>query len=1559
METETPVETEETKVSGASVIPEVLVESDVNEASVIPIVNEASVIPIVNEEPVVPVASVVEGINYENQLQSVESFAGKFVNEILEGFDKHLANLEKLKTNAILLETQRKAEEEKRKQRELIKEEIERKKIKNAETALLKRQLQQAKNEEARTKLLAEDEKRKREVEERIVREKAERDRLAIVEQDKKREAEKIAREAREAQAEADRIAREAQEEIERVAREARVKQEEVDRIALEETTRKKAAFLKKTELITKYKSLTEDFTIKTFLDQIKQKNNSTSAKKLQIDTVLTTNGITNEDINKISESMKSFDENSEILTIDELQAKLIELNTLIENFKIKNLSLIISQIEKIFSSMSRSDIEAIPKYNDFIKQLAICWKTIMPPNNAELDPEIKTRIDDTANLFGSNITGAELLKALKGSYDLYIEILKIDPISPLEKLKYDSYRIKIEQFMSDELKEKIGVISNDIRIIYETILGAAMVILRIKPLISHNTAPTYGEIKTFMTTYDINKFTVRDYLKMKSREIQKQRGGYKYEDIINIDDKGIVKIGNFCKDILSANSTGYGPFAGIYTPEYNNFDIYAYLFGTQKLGEPESIGFKPPSNLDTNDYGTLQYTQNTSQKLMSKLTKGGNVVLFGYGFSGSGKTYALLEGSKIDSSKLEVNQKYDPSLLEQFMKDNSEFITKIEFLDIYPLGVKVNDKTIRIFCSKEAGSDPVLKKLYGEGFYNVQVEYNSEVKPSNGNITFDTIKKRISDLEIYRRQQLRICATPNNDSSSRSFLQITVHLERQGTKNKIIFFDMPGTENTVRIRTEFLGAETFDIVKKLSLSVDNKDIKLNRPKAETDVDKLIYSIFEVKGEEYKSKEYKINQIKLKDTTPETLRILKKAKEDYDINNSKTVMQFVTYFKGMIVTKIMLEKFAGLNNASFEYISDVAQAIILFFNGLSIESIFDIKTDQPIKFINKTIIRQICNYFITNVILREKELKTGETKQEGEYMYFSLQKTTQSTKLQSQEELLISNDDYKNIETVFGISNIASNDKLSWKTQKDSSSTTIIKDQSLVWDFITIIENPDKVDEYNTSKTYVQIIAGNQKYKYVKNKKDGVDQDHPLIRYFITIMNTIISNNPDYDDFYGCLLLFIYKYIKFIVDQGSAIVTTLEHLKFFFLSNTNNVEKYNKTYEKKKYTLGDASTYNSILTNKRIYNTKTKVGSGDTYINERINMGNMNDYRLLSILQYLAQQEYDLNNLASKTYKNKNVDESTLDLFHRKTISASSPTETKQQKSSFVMFTNIKIFRDDSSKANGTDKVNEKTNNDLVKNLNLLCPAEYDTLEFAQSISSTTQTVNDSSAITQEIQEEAEAEAEAPVAALLPATEPVAALLPAQVEEVEQTQVAVAPAPALPALPALPSPAPEQVVEPAPESESASAQVPSQASVPGPSPASVPGPSPTQPLVAAAPTPVAASRKAPPPPQANPNPTSPISTSTSPIPTKSKKAPATPKTNPQLGFSHSTPRVLGGGSIPTKNLPISSKQKFNMTDLLNKQKTANNKNKTKRRAISFKNVSHKRKMFSTKTKKNM
>ena len=58
----------------------------------------------------------------------------------------------------------------------------------------------------------------------------------------------------------------------------------------------------------------------------------------------------------------------------------------------------------------------------------------------------------------------------------------------------------------------------------------------------------------------------------------------------------------------------------------------------------------------------------------MTSIENGKSVVLFGFGFSGSGKTYTLIEGGTGDTS-----------ILYQFINQNQAQINSVEFLEIYP----------------------------------------------------------------------------------------------------------------------------------------------------------------------------------------------------------------------------------------------------------------------------------------------------------------------------------------------------------------------------------------------------------------------------------------------------------------------------------------------------------------------------------------------------------------------------------------------------------------------------------------------------------------------------------------------------------------------------------------------------------------------------------------------------------------------------------------------------------------------------------------------------------
>jgi hypothetical protein len=134
----------------------------------------------------------------------------------------------------------------------------------------------------------------------------------------------------------------------------------------------------------------------------------------------------------------------------------------------------------------------------------------------------------------------------------------------------------------------------------------------------------------------------------------------------------------------------------------------------------------------------------------------------------------------------------------------------------------------------------------------------------------------------------------------------------------------------------------------------------------------------------------------------------------------------------------------------------------------------------------------------------------------------------------------------------------------------------------------------------------------------------------------------------------------------------------------------------------------------NILDNPIYYSKETTLGE-DVKMDELINIGNMNEYKLLSILQGLSNQNTKLSELVDEE-KNK------IDLF-KKSASLTSPQN--KNKSLFVMFTNIKIYTD--RKKDGTD-VNEQDFLQVDKSImENICTAELDTLVFAQNISSTTQ----------------------------------------------------------------------------------------------------------------------------------------------------------------------------------------------------------------------------------------
>ena len=190
-----------------------------------------------------------------------------------------------------------------------------------------------------------------------------------------------------------------------------------------------------------------------------------------------------------------------------------------------------------------------------------------------------------------------------------------------------------------------------------------------------------------------------------------------------------------------------YGPFGEIYSPK------------------PTGDGPSP--------YQIYEYSLKKSK---SKITSGNNVIIFGFGFSGSGKTYSLVEA--------------DDSIVIKFISD---------------LGVDKVNLSVQEFYPYVEGGDMEQKTTdfneYVPGFEKpIKFTLNSDDNfKTDGDLSFKDILK---EIELARFNNMHITPTPNNPVSSRGHLFYTFSFP--GTNfGAFIIMDMAGTENTIQIKED------------------------------------------------------------------------------------------------------------------------------------------------------------------------------------------------------------------------------------------------------------------------------------------------------------------------------------------------------------------------------------------------------------------------------------------------------------------------------------------------------------------------------------------------------------------------------------------------------------------------------------------------------------------------------------------------------------------------------------------------------------------------------------
>ena len=168
-----------------------------------------------------------------------------------------------------------------------------------------------------------------------------------------------------------------------------------------------------------------------------------------------------------------------------------------------------------------------------------------------------------------------------------------------------------------------------------------------------------------------------------------------------------------------------------------------------------------------------LKYQSMKADLLDDIPSKGTTVVIFGYGYSGSGKTYTLLGGYKKDGTR-----------------ENGIAQLAIQGYIAAKCTVQM-EEVFEMYNDSYTNSD---------GFdYGTEIPKKEDIFDSKLPLVITSTSDfdgAYSKITIKRKSKGRITATPNNGESSRGHLFIVLKVTKDGKEGRLIICDMGGREN-------------------------------------------------------------------------------------------------------------------------------------------------------------------------------------------------------------------------------------------------------------------------------------------------------------------------------------------------------------------------------------------------------------------------------------------------------------------------------------------------------------------------------------------------------------------------------------------------------------------------------------------------------------------------------------------------------------------------------------------------------------------------------------------
>ena len=287
-----------------------------------------------------------------------------------------------------------------------------------------------------------------------------------------------------------------------------------------------------------------------------------------------------------------------------------------------------------------------------------------------------------------------------------------------------------------------------------------------------------------------------------------------------------------------------YGPYFGVFSNATNSDLLNGFDTHNPKQSITDTTGC------------TMTFDSSRAIKpTIDQVIDGYNVNIFGYGYSGAGKTFTLYGAGK--DNKGIVQEIFNKTANNKF---NNETIEITRIIELYGLGSVYSMPKFN--KNRNFDTEDYVKELvkledneYHKGLYASQhsINYFDLIKKSKKNkdlgitvssdrITFDSkkdigkaINHIIDVIEFYRKINGGIKATPNNPESSRGHLMITLSVQGKGN---LTIGDFGGIESPFDILETFIPLNGIamdknkkkeyykNLMKKISLTENNRSIK-------------------------------------------------------------------------------------------------------------------------------------------------------------------------------------------------------------------------------------------------------------------------------------------------------------------------------------------------------------------------------------------------------------------------------------------------------------------------------------------------------------------------------------------------------------------------------------------------------------------------------------------------------------------------------------------------------------------------------------------------------------